>query len=128
MEDVFAVQDDIAAAIASALQGKLVAAPNRYRPKPAAYEAYLKGRYGLLSFSLDGVERARGYFEEAIALDPKFAQAYSGLGRYFFTRAGMGWTPAHQTMPMIRTALTKALALDPMLPEARGMLGAVAAL
>jgi TolB-like protein/tRNA A-37 threonylcarbamoyl transferase component Bud32 len=128
MEDVFAVQDDIAAAIASALQGKLVAAPDRYRPNPAAYEAYLKGRHYLFSFSLGGVERARGYFEEAIALDPKFAKAYSGLGSYFFARAAMGWTPAHETIPMIRTALTKALDLDPMLPEAQGMLGAVAAL
>jgi serine/threonine-protein kinase len=128
MEDVFAVQDDIAAAIAGALQGKLVAAPDRYRPNPAAYEAYLKGRHYLSSHSIGGVERARGHFEEAIALDPNFAQAYCGLGSYFFAKAVMGWTPAHETMPMTRTALAKALDLDPVLPEARGMLGVVAAL
>jgi tetratricopeptide (TPR) repeat protein len=127
MEDVFAVQDDIAAAIASALKGKLVAVPDRYRPNPAAYEAYLKGRHYLFPYSLGGVERARGCFEEAIALDAKFAQAYSGLGSYFLAKAFLGWTPAHEAMPMVRAALTKALDLDPVLPEAHGMLGAVAA-
>jgi TolB-like protein/Tfp pilus assembly protein PilF len=127
MEDVFAVQDDIAAAIAAALQVKLGAAPERYRPKPAAYDAYLKGRHYLYSFTPAGLERAREYLEQAIALDPNFALAYSDLGSHWLTKTNLGWTPILETMPKIRAALRRALQLEPSLPEAHAMLGILAA-
>jgi eukaryotic-like serine/threonine-protein kinase len=127
MEDVFAVQDDIAAAITSALQVKLGAAPERYRPNPAAYEAYLKGRHYLSSFTPSGMERAREYLEQAIALDSNFALAHSDLGSYWFAKTNLGWTPILETMPKIRAALRRALELEPSLPEAHAMLGILAA-
>lgn len=128
MEDVFAVQDDIAAAIANALQVKLGAAPRRYQPKLAAYEAYLKGRHYLLTLTPDGMARSRDYFEKAIQLDPQFALAHSDLGLCFFGKAIAGMAPTQETMPMVRGAVERALEIDPSLPEAHAMLGTVAAL
>jgi eukaryotic-like serine/threonine-protein kinase len=127
MEDVFAVQDDIAAAIAGALRVKLGAAPERYRPNPEAYEAYLKGRHLLLTFTRAGMENGREYLERAIELDPNFAPFHSALGSYWFTKTNLGWTPILETMPKIRAALRRALQLEPSLPEAHAMLGILAA-
>ena len=80
LEDVFAVQDEIAAAIASALEVKLAAAPERYQPNLQAWETYHKGQHQFLKHTREGLARAKDYFEQAIRLDPKFALAQSGRG------------------------------------------------
>ena len=128
MEDVFAVQDDIAGAIAGALQVKLGATPQRYQPNLAAYEAYLKGRYFGSKFTPDGMARFKDYFEQAIRLDPEFALAHSELGLYLFFKATLGLETAREAMPMVRAAVQRALEIDPSLPEAHALLGDVAAL
>jgi TolB-like protein len=78
LADVFAVQDEISAAIAGALQLKLspqAAAKPRYTPKLPAYEAYLKARHYHWKFTPEAMERAKVFYEQAIALDPQFALA-----------------------------------------------------
>ena len=71
--------------------------------------------------------RAKEYFEQAIALDPKFALAHCEYGGYFGGMALAGALPANQALPMVRSQAQKALELDPSLPEAHAMLGMVAA-
>jgi TolB-like protein/tRNA A-37 threonylcarbamoyl transferase component Bud32 len=131
MAEVFAMQDEIAQAIASALQVKLSGAPaaaQQYKPSLPAYEALLKARHYLGSWRPDTFPRIKECFEQAIALDPKFALAHCEYGNYFYTLARFGALPANQALPMMRSQVQKALELDPTLPEAHAMLGVVAAI
>ena len=130
MADVFAIQDDIAQAISSALQTKLSVAPAvlpRYMPNLPAYDAYLKALHDMGHKPPEQLAPARKWLEQAIALDPQFALAQSTLGFYFLRQALPGLLPAHEAMPLIREAAQKALRIDPSLPLAHALLGAVAA-
>ena len=130
MTDVFAVQDEIAAAITGALQVKLVVTPavlRRYTPTLPAYEAYLKARHHWAKITPESLARSKECYEQAIALDPGFALAHIGIANYFLLMAGgAGLVPAHQAMPLIRASARKALELDPSLPDAHATLGVVA--
>jgi TolB-like protein len=131
LEDVFAIQDEIAQAIAAALQVKLAAEPaafRRYTPTLPAYEAYLKALHSIGDVVPDKLARSKEWLEKAIALDPGFALAHSTLGHYFLRLALPGMRPAHEAMPLVRRAAREALSIDPYLPEAHALLGVVAAL
>jgi len=129
LTDVFAIQDEIAVAIAGALKVKLSVEPaarRRHEPNPAAYEAYLKARYHWGKLGPESVARSKEYLEQAIALDPDFALAHCGYADYFLGSASVGYLPAHEGMPLVREEALKALEIDPSLPEAQAMLGIVA--
>ena len=126
LEDIFAVQDEIATAIAGALQVKL-SIHRSHIPKLPAYEAYLKGRHHSAKFAPESWARSKEYFEQAIALDPEYALPHCGLALYFRTLASLGRMPAHAAIPKMRAAVRKALDIDPSMPEAHAILGAVAA-
>jgi TolB-like protein/predicted Ser/Thr protein kinase len=130
MNDVFAVQDEIAAAIAGTLQVKLAVAPaemRRYEPNLPAYEAYLKAKHYWAKITPESLARSKECYERAITLDPRFALAYIGLADYFLLMTvGAGLLPAHEAMPQVRALARKALDIDPQLPEAHAMLGIVA--
>jgi serine/threonine-protein kinase len=131
LADVFAVQDEIAQAIASALRVKFSGAPapfERYKPSLPAYEALLKARHYLRTARPDLVPRAKECYEQAIALEPKFALAHCEYGIYFLSLTLAGVLPANQAFPIVRSQAQKALELDPFLPEGEAMLGVVAAL
>jgi len=130
MAEVFAVQDEISAAIAAALRARLSpqpAAKPRYTPKLPAYEALLKARYYHWKMTPQSMDQAKTHYEEAIALDPQYALAQAAFADYFFGRAFQGMTPAHEAMPVARAMAQRALELDPSLPEAHASLGMVAA-
>jgi TolB-like protein/Tfp pilus assembly protein PilF/tRNA A-37 threonylcarbamoyl transferase component Bud32 len=126
MADIFAVQDEVAAAIAGVLQGKLgvQAATRRHTPKPEAHEAYLKARYYEWRLRPESVGRAKEFYEQAIALDPEFALAHVGYASYLL-RAGSTFGSTRQ-LAVAREELKKALDLDPALPEANALMGAIA--
>ena len=131
LTDIFAIQDDIAAAIADALQVKLSAGPaarRRHAPTPAAYEAYLKARYHWGKPWPESLARCKEHLEQAITLAPDFALAHCGYADHFLFSASIGYLPAREAMPVVREEARKALEIDPSLPEAHGMLGNVAAL
>jgi len=130
LTDVFAVQDEIAAAIAAALEVTLSLAPavlRRYIPSLPSYEAYLKARHHWAKSSPESLKRSKECYEESIRLDPEFALAHIGLAEYFLLLTFWGLLPAHDVMPLARASARKALELDPLLPEAHAMLGVVAA-
>ena len=126
LDDVFEVQDEIAAAIAGALQLKLsVDAPRRYTPKLPAYEAYLKARHHRGRLTRTSIALYQEYLEQAIALDSRFALAYVDMAdSYLMLSTTVG--PAHEVMAQTRAHARKALDLDPSLPEAQAMMGIVA--
>ncbi len=126
MSDIFAVQDDIAAAIAGALKLQLAPTSERRMPSLPAYEAYLRYRSYQWQFTPEAARRSRECLEQALTLDPEFALPYVGLADYHFALAAVGGSPSHEAMPRARELARRALEIDPELPEAHAMLGIVA--
>ncbi len=129
LSDIFAVQDEISAAIAKALRVRLSrdAAPQRYVPKLEAYEAYLKGKYHQAKVTPESLELARQFYEQASKLDPGFAMPHVGLAFYWHCLAHFGRHSAHECTASTRAEIKRALEIDPSLPEAHAVLGYVAA-
>lgn len=119
MEDVLRLQDAVAQAIAAEIHFKLAPEVKARLVKspsvnPAAYEAYLRGRYNLQDrWTKAGSVAASHYFEEAIARDPQYAPAYAGLADYY-TFAGFTGQPFtnREAMERARDLAAKALQLD----------------
>jgi TolB-like protein len=126
MADIFAIQDEIAHAISSALHVHFSGESRQYTPHLPAYEAYLKARHCMSTFTRESLARSRKFYEQSIALDPRFAEAHSGLGVSLFTSVFPGLLPARETMPMARAAAQRALDLDADSQEAHGVLGMIA--
>jgi adenylate cyclase len=129
LDDIFAVESDIAAKIAEALQAKLTGAERQAisaRPTKniEAHQLYLKGRYHWRNFLAPGYERVRDYFEQAVALDPSYAPAHAGLGLYYSFGAANGILPPSD-WPKAESAVNKALELEETLAEAYNPLAAV---
>jgi len=131
LEDIFDVQDEIALAIIDALKVKLIGkdktrVAQRYTDNPEAYELYLKGRFHLNKWTADGLDRAIECFSSAVELDPKFAQAFSGLADCYssLSMEATGVSPA-ESAPKAKDAVFKALALDDSLAEAHTSLGLI---
>ena len=129
LTDVFAIQDEIAAAITGTLQVKLsIKSPDRrrYEPNPQAHEAYLKARYHWGKLNPESLAKYREYIEGAIALDPEYALAHCGYADYYLWLSSSTLMPADEAMPIVFEEAQKALRLEPSLPEAQAMLGIVA--
>jgi tetratricopeptide (TPR) repeat protein len=122
LDDIFAVESDIAANIAEALQARLSGAERRaISGQPTtnvkAHELYLRGRYFWRNFFAPGYEKVRDYFRQAVDLDPSYAPAYAGLGLYYSFGACNGILPP-TVWPEAESAVNKALELDETLGEA----------
>jgi serine/threonine-protein kinase len=128
LSDVFAIQDEIAQAIAAALRVTLTKEKASRRPTASldAYEAYLKARYYQWKLLPEFAARSKAYYEEALALDPQLAAAHVGLAHYWFALAAFSAMPTHAAMPKVREGALDALRIDPSLPQAHALLGAVA--
>jgi serine/threonine-protein kinase len=126
LEDVFAVQDEIASAIAGRLRVSLEAARSESGARQptqnmAAYQLYLKGR-ALLYQRGRSIALALDCFKQAVALDPDYAQAWAGVADGYTTSGYSGFAAASQVMPQGLAAARRAVALDPDLAEAHGAL------
>jgi len=121
--DIFKVQDAFADLISRSLIANLSDVESRrLHKRPTenndAYQAYLRGRFHWNQRTLEGFTKAQGLFEQAIALDPKFAQAFAGLADVHLGFYDYGIRPASDAIPSAVTAVEQALLLDPELAEA----------
>jgi len=127
VKDVFAVQEEIARAIVGALAPTLsgrVARVGAIQPRDlATYELYLKGRYFLGRRTSGDLHRAAGYFEQAVARDPTYPQAYAGLADARMLLVLLADGRPHEEVPLARAAATTAIHLDSTLAEAHATLG-----
>ena len=130
LRDVEDLERRIAEAAAGALRVEW--SPSEYRrlvrrgsADPEAYALYLRGRHYLAKSDEASFSRARDAFEEALRLDPDYAQAWSGLSDAYDHLAGSGVLPTRVAYLRARDAAERALELDPELAEAHASLAVV---
>ena len=125
LKDIFAVQQEIAAAVASSLKATLLGADQRSsaNPKTAeAHNAYLQGHYYFQRRNLEDYRKAVGHYDEAIRLDPGYALAYAERSEAW-TLIGDLTGEGKTAWPKARTDAEKAVAIAPTLAEAHAALG-----
>jgi TolB-like protein/Tfp pilus assembly protein PilF/predicted Ser/Thr protein kinase len=131
MSDVFTIQDEIAHAIATALQLQLsreMALPRRHMPALTAYEALLKARHCAQTWTPKAMARSTQFYLQAIELDPGFAQAHIELGTHYFSLASDNHIPIREAAARMNAEGRKALEIDPSLVEAHAVLALMAVL
>jgi eukaryotic-like serine/threonine-protein kinase len=128
MSDVFAIQDEIAGTIVRTLRATLLGdlgdlTPVRYTANVKAYSLYLKGRFCWNRRTQEGIREGIRYFEQAIAEDPDYALAYSGLADSYALDLDYKGAPVFEGMERAKAEARKAIALDETLAEAHTSLG-----
>lgn len=124
--DIFAIQDEIAAAVASALRPTGSEQPELSpsdRTSVAAHEHYLRGNQLWRQRSESAIEAAIDEFEAAIALDPDYAPAHAGLAIAYRFSGGYGHRAHRDVQLLIEREIATALAIDPTLSLAYGVKG-----
>jgi hypothetical protein len=116
LEDIFAVQDEVARAIVAVLPGRVEkAVAERGQRKPTgnmkAYEFVLRGKMHFNRLSAEDVIEARRLFRKAVELDPRYARAYAHLAIAYLIDSLFGWATADYSLVTIENA-QKAAALD----------------
>ncbi len=130
LDDIFAIQDEVARAIAEELKVEIHrdmdAGPiRRYTDNRLAYETYLKGRYFWLRRDQHGMQKAHELFEQALTIDPDYALARVGLADVYWTLAVYVLAPPRTLHARARDEATRALELDESLAEAHVSLAAL---
>lgn len=140
LEDIFAVQDDIAQSVVKELRTTLlgeepdsdasgeakaeVAQAARGRAtNPEAHRLFLQARHLIDRMTQEDMAKATGYLKEALEQDPEFAIAWSELSFAFTREAGFAWVPYAEGFERAREAVQRALVLEPDLPEGHARLG-----
>jgi serine/threonine-protein kinase len=127
LASVFAIQDEISQAIVDVMKIKLlgdgwVSLVRRPTESIEAYNAYVQGRFLWNKRTEENLYKAIEYFEQAISLDPDYAQAYAGLADVYAVMPSNIDYPMEEAIPRIRQAAQKALELDTTLAEAHSSL------
>jgi Predicted integral membrane protein len=130
MRDIFALQDDIARRVVTELRGRLSQTDEqtlarRNTENGQAYELYAKGRFFWNKRTEEGLQKSIELFEQAINLDPNYAQAYAGLAQAYSLLNVYSATQTKDAFPKARAAAEKALALDESLVEAHTALALI---
>jgi adenylate cyclase len=123
LQDVFAIQSDIAKQVAEALRLRILPAETEKLEKgptanTGAYLMYLKGRFYWNERTREGLQKAIEYFSEATKIDPNYARAYAGLADCYTILENWGYIPPAEAGPKREMYVAKALELDDSLAEA----------
>ena len=121
--DIFALQGDLAKDMTSMLRMRLTGDDEKrmaknYTANPEAYQDYLKGRFWWNKRSEEGLNKGIEYFQQAIAKDPTYALAYSGLADCYNALATNNFVAPKEAFPKAKEAAQKALEIDDTLAEA----------
>jgi tetratricopeptide (TPR) repeat protein len=131
LDDVFALQEELARAIVAVLPVSVRAVPRTLVPAPTsvldAYTLYLRGRYAALKRTVDGLALGSEYFEQALEKDHGYAPAHAGVAECWALRGfgEFGDVDPNVAMPRARAAALEALRLDPGSSPAHTWLGVV---
>jgi TolB-like protein/Tfp pilus assembly protein PilF len=130
MQDIFAIQSDIAKRVTEALKIELLSSEKKdieKRPTESteAYTLFLKGRFYWNERTRDATDKAVKYFEQAIKLDPTFALAHAALADCYLIYGDYGWGTPREVFPLAKKYSMMAIEIDPMLAEGHSSLGNV---
>lgn len=129
LQDIFAIQDEIAKEISEKLRLRLTGAAKkrltkRYTEKSEAYQLYLRGRYHWIKWTQEGFTKGIEYFDQAAQKDSGYALAYSGLADCYALLVWNCYLAPGEGMPKMKAAAARALQLDDALAEAHNSLAA----
>lgn len=125
MNDIFAIQNEIATSVAEVLKVKLLGekTSSMRTTNVEAYDAYLQAQYFALRRNKENVEKAISYYQRALEMDPNYAPAWAGLSRAHAAQANFGYINIDEGYRKARQEVMKALELDKNLAEAYLSLG-----
>jgi serine/threonine protein kinase/tetratricopeptide (TPR) repeat protein len=128
LSDVFTLEDTLANKVIEVLLPQLTSNERELFDKrgtenPEAFEHYLRGRYHFNTFTEEGFAKAFVSFHTAIAADPNYSRAYSGIADYYNWLGILGVLPPQECFLPAIEAAKKAVELDPELSEANASLG-----
>jgi serine/threonine-protein kinase len=127
LKDIFAVQEEIAKAVADSLKVTLLGSDSAQKSAPKnveAHNAYLQGHFYLLRRNVEDFRKAISYYDQAIEIDPEYALAYAERAEAWTILGDLtGQRP--MAYPKARSDAEKAVAIAPALAEARAALGFV---
>jgi len=128
--DIFTIQDEISNEISGHLRLQLTRAEKkkmtrRHTEDPEAYRLYLQGRHHWNRWTEDGFYKAIDFFQQAVAQDPRYALAYTGIAESYVLLGWNSYLPPRDAFPKAKTAALTALQFDPDLGEAHTPLAAV---
>ncbi len=129
LEDVLAIQAEVAQQVAQALVGSLsprdAAKLDRREQDPRAFDLYLKGRYQWNTRTPEGLRQSIDLFRQAIAIDPDAALPYAGLADAYLLTAFYNLGSRAEAHDEAESAAAKAVSLEPELAQAHAALGAL---
>jgi serine/threonine protein kinase/Tfp pilus assembly protein PilF len=142
LDDIFAVQDDIAQSVVKELRvtllgetpgsdasrqakAQVAAAAKGHGQSPEAHRLYLQGKYFVDRVTQEDTAKGIRYLEQALALDPTHAAAWADLARAHANSGGYGWEPVFEAYRSAREAAERALALEPDLAQAHARLSII---
>jgi TolB-like protein/DNA-binding winged helix-turn-helix (wHTH) protein/Tfp pilus assembly protein PilF len=128
LKDVLAVQSQVAREIATDIQLRLTPEQQARLDNPAqvdaeGYDAYLKGKANADSGTKMALDKDAEHLKEAIRLTPGFAPPYVSLAIHYRSQASLGFAPSKSSYDGARSAVEKALQIDPSLPSAHREMG-----
>lgn len=127
--DLVTLQADIARDVSGKIKTKLsgddiAKVTKTYTTNPEAYQLYLKGNFYEAKYTEEGYRKAIEYYQQAIAIDPNYALAYTGIAAAYDFANGF-YLPPNESEPKAKAAATKALELDETLAETHYLLGKI---
>ena len=127
LDDIFAIQDEIAAQVVDQLKVTLLGStPRTEGTDPEAYALYLQARYLASKVSAETLKEAQNLLDQALEIDPEYAPAWNALGNLYTIQAGRSLLPIDEGYARARAALDRALAIDPDFAAAHANLGWIA--
>jgi TolB-like protein/lipoprotein NlpI len=127
LDDIFAVQDEIAAAVVEQLKVTLLGeAPKVREVNPEAYALFLQARQLSRQKTPEGYRHSTALFQQSLAIDPNFAAAWDGLASDYVNQVSLALLPIDEGYRLAREAVDKALAIDPDFALAHSGLGWIA--
>src|SRR5437660_45954 len=127
LDDIFAIQDEIAADVVKQLKVTLLGpAPKARTTDPEAYALYLQAVQLGRQFTAEPFQQSDALYRKVLAIDPRYAPAWYGLARNFGNETGQGLLPGKEGFAQAREAAVRALAIDPDYAPAHAQLGWIA--
>jgi len=126
MDDIFAIQDEIATTIVKQLKLTLLGGvPTSLPTDPEAYVLFLQGRHLLDRYTRESLENAGDLYQQVLEIDTDYPPALKGLAEILANQAGMGLIPMEGNIERAWTLVGRAAALDPSYADAWSGLGSM---